>query len=135
MGTGYEWKCTACGYKIETSGPWEFYRDKRGIRKPYGHPTPISREAKRRGIYGLSASMYCPACDTVADSILVEFEAPEKDSLAIWSGRARVKQQYEHGEPTCMQCGGILYLVLPEDEITCPRCNKGIFEGGIAWIS
>ncbi len=135
MGAGYEWKCTACGYKIETSGPWEFYVDKKGNRKPYGHPSPMSREAKKSGVYGLSAAMYCPKCDRVEDSILVEFEAPQKDMLDVWSGRARVKQQYEHSVPTCTQCGGILYLALPEDEIKCPRCNKGTFEGGMVWVS
>jgi len=45
-----------------TSGPWEFYRDEEGRRKPFGNPVPISKGAAERGIYGLSGKLYCPNC-------------------------------------------------------------------------
>lgn len=46
MGGFWDCVCDNCGYKVETSGPWDFYRDTEGKRKTYGHPKPYSREAK-----------------------------------------------------------------------------------------
>jgi len=109
----------------------EFYRDTSGVRKPYGHPGPASEEAAERGIWGFSSIGYCPRCDITEDFILEEFERPWKR----FSDRdARRKYQLNH-EPRCSNCGGRLYEVLPEGEITCPRCNKGVFEAGRSFIS
>lgn len=126
MGAGYEWKCTACGYKVETSGPHEFYRDTKNRRKPYGHPGPLSQEAAERGIKGFSTLAYCPECDKVKDAVLVEFEKP-RDYFGAW-GRCS-----EPSELRCPECGGQLHEQL--DHLNCPRCKEGIFEGGMAWIS
>jgi hypothetical protein len=60
MGSWYKLKCDNCGYSVNTSGPWEFYRDSEGKRKPYGHPVPTSKEAEESGIHGLTGELYCP---------------------------------------------------------------------------
>ena len=78
------WKCNACGYIVRTSGPWEFYRDDCGERKPYGHPVARSREARESGIKGLSTCGFCPTCDEVRDVIVREFEKPERDTRRAW---------------------------------------------------
>jgi len=70
MGAAYSHTCNECGHVVRTSGPWEFYRDKEGKRKPYGHPAPTSREAAEAGIYGLSAELYCPECGKTYDIII-----------------------------------------------------------------
>jgi len=71
VGTVYTHRCSECDYSFETSGPWEFYRTDDGSIKAYGHPVPGSLEAQQRGVYGLRAEVYCPACDDVMDVILV----------------------------------------------------------------
>ena len=45
MGASYIYECDKCGYTFHTSGPWEFYRNREGKLKDYGHPSPKSREA------------------------------------------------------------------------------------------
>ena len=88
MASGYVYRCDDCGYSVRTSGPHEFYRDKKGRRKPYGHPTPASREAEQRGIYGFSAEMYCPHCDQVYDVIMFERDEPGLSPLSAWRDAA-----------------------------------------------
>ena len=79
MGAHYTYRCEACGHEVSTSGPWEFYRDEQGRRQAYGHPVPCSKEAARRGVYGLSGELYCPTCDRVFDLVLVEFKQPVRN--------------------------------------------------------
>lgn len=50
MPFGYDWKCNHCGNQIRTGGLWEFYRDELGLRHPYGHPVPVSKEAIKSGV-------------------------------------------------------------------------------------
>lgn len=124
MGSHCEWKCSSCGYAVWTHGLLEFYRDAAGVRKPYGHPVPASEEAERRGIWGFFSIGYCPSCDMTEDVILFELETPWKKR-----GSRPAKRKYElNHEPRCSNCGGRLYEALPEGEITCPRCNKGVFQ-------
>jgi len=80
MGAGYIHVCSDCGYSVSTSGPSEFYRDREGKRKIYGHPDPLSFEALERGIYGFSGEVYCPNCDKVFDLVLVELKKPFEDT-------------------------------------------------------
>ena len=138
MGAGYVHKCDKCGYSISTSGPWEFYLDSTGKRKPYGHPTPISREAKKRGIYGLSGELYCVDCNMTFDLILVEFKKPSLDALSVWGGRCELKDEFnDEGAVKCPKCGGRNLILGPveDGEITCPRCKEGELVGAIEWIS
>lgn len=130
MGAGYEYICDTCGYKVETSGPWEFYRDTEGQRKPYGHPVPMSQEAEEAGIKGFSINAYCPQCDRVRDVILVEFETP-RDYHAAWAGCGRLPDDHQL---TCGICGGRLCEYLP-GKLSCPRCQKGTFKHTKFWKS
>ena len=81
---------TECDYSFETSGPWELDRTDDGSIHPYGHPVPTWQEALQRGVYGLRASAYCPACDGVVDVVLEEYKTGELPvSRALWGGAVR----------------------------------------------
>ena len=127
MGAGFVHNCDNCGYSVNTSGPWEFYRDKEGNRKPYGHPGPMSREAKKRGIWGFSEDQYCPKCDEVFDVIVVEFAGPNQ--------RWAPKDEYK--KIKCPKCGvrNLIFVSQEGKEVTCPRCRKGKWIGRMEYIS
>jgi len=138
MGAGFKHICSSCGYSIETSGPWEFYRDRGGNRHPYGHPCPVSDTAAESGIYGLSGEVYCPTCDKVFDVVLVEFKEPSQNTLSVWSGRCEPAEKFKKkGAVQCPQCGDSHLILGPEMETKslCPRCQKGVLEGTVVWIS
>lgn len=138
MGSGYLMKCDHCGYSVKTSGPWEFYRDEKGERHAFGHPIPISAEAAQRGVYGLSGTLYCPACDKVVDVILVEFKEPCRDSLKLWSGQCEPDDNYLTDDVVrCPECKNKFLILEPDNKhaLSCPRCGKGMMTGNIAWIS
>ncbi len=126
--------CTECGYEVETSGLHEFYRDKSGKRKLYGHPIPTSKEAEERGIYGFSAELYCPICDEVFDLIVVEYKRPCKEELnylKVWFDMVEPKDEYrEDDEVRCPKCGNTELILEPEEdeEVKCPRCKRGILK-------
>lgn len=135
MGTGYIHKCSHCAYIFRTSGPWEFYRDKNGKRKPYGHPAPISKQARERGIYGLSADIYCPECDSVHDLVIVEFKKPNDNSLDVWTGN--FEPVNEEDDVKCPECGNRRLVFVPDEdkEVKCPHCEEGYLKGYQEWIS
>jgi len=138
MGAHYNFKCTCCDYSFSTSGPWEFYRNAKGKRKPFGHPVPVSKEAAQRGIYGLSADLYCPQCDRIFDVILVEFKRPSSESLAVWLGKCEPKEEYQQANAVnCPACKSTDLILEPSDErtLTCPRCRKGKITGIMDRIS
>ena len=72
--------------------PWEIYRDAAGEWHDYGHPIPVSEEAARTGIAGLSAELWCPHCDRIPDLVVVEFERPAASEFEAWGGGARPKE-------------------------------------------
>lgn len=138
MGSLYTLRCDKCGYSVRTSGPWEFYRDESGTRKPYGHPAPCSREAARRGIYGLSADLYCPACDSVSDVILVEFKQPSSESLSVWGGQCEPMDEYKReGAVRCPNCNNQRMTLSGDEsgEVSCPRCSGGVLRGRMDLIA
>lgn len=138
MGSQYIHKCDKCGYSVRTSGPWEFYRDSKARRKPYGHPVPRSKEAKERGIYGLSGNIYCPNCDKVFDLILIEFKKASHDSLSVWFGMCEPKDKLKkRAAVKCPECGNTnLILGHKEDrKVSCPRCKEGKLLSKMEWIS
>ncbi len=138
MGAGYRYKCDTCGYSVSTSGPWEFYRDSKGNRKPYGHPSPASEEAKQRGIYGLSGVLYCPKCDKTFELVLVEFMKPSQDSLSLWWGRCEPRDEFkQEGVVKCPKCDSTNMILEPAEggEVVCPRCKEGKLLGEMEWIS
>jgi hypothetical protein len=131
MGFGYTWKCKTCGNEITLSGPWEFYRDNEGKRKPYGHPTPNTEEARKAGVKGFSEALYCSKCREVRDAITQEFRKPViNDNHWIRS----YDDDCIRVEPKCDKCGMGLKGNLEEKDI-CPKCNKGTFEVSDRWIS
>lgn len=128
MASVFSHTCDNCGYCVHTSGPHEFYRDSNGNRKPYGHPVPLSEEAKQRGIYGSSEILYCAKCDEVVDVILVEYEQPIGVTGVGWSGPCIPKDEYKEEKPIkCPKCGmqELFYAALEGEEPICPRCRKG----------
>ena len=100
MGAGYQFQCSSCDFKAETSGPWEFYRDKEGRRLDYGHPCPVSEAARSAGIAGLYADMFCLDCGEASEHILVEYIRPAS-SLQVWTFAAEPKPSSEHPPPRC----------------------------------
>ncbi len=136
MGASYLFKCSKCDYSFSTSGPWEFYRNKKGNRKPYGHPCPSSKEARIQGIYGLSGELYCIDCDKIIDIILVEYKQPSNESLFVWSGKLEPKDEYKReGAIKCPDCNGTGLVLQPIEDLLCPRCKEGRLIGDIEWIS
>lgn len=109
-----------------------------GNEKPYGHPVAFSREAEERGIAGLHADLYCPACDRVHDLIVVEFKRPTSDKLAMWAGAVEPTEHYAREDVVrCPGCGRTDLLLGPEEgrEVPCPRCSRGRLKGEMEWIS
>lgn len=138
MGAWYRHFCTECGYEVRTSGPWEFYRDEQGRRKPYGHPVPCSEEALLSGIRGLSGTVYCLGCHQAVDVILVEFSEPARQALDVWSGRCEPEEKYGRpGASRCPNCDSAELLLAPDQGISpeCPRCSKGRLVGTMEAIS
>jgi hypothetical protein len=142
MGASFVWHCPHCGYKVTTSGPWEFYRDASGNIKPYGHPAPTSPEAESAGISGLLAYAYCANCDAVRQVILVEFRRPHHDPATFWvhpEPRPEPMPPYSPSPvPICPVCfnPGIVYA--SDEDCSpprCPRCRCGVLEGQMQWIS
>lgn len=140
MGGHYTHRCNDCGYAVETSGPWEFYRSDDGSIKQYGHPGPASEEAKRSGVYGLRGQVYCIDCGGVDDVVLVEFKQPCKWPESVWLrliSNPELCEPYKTGElPVCPGCGGNR-LMLGETlgEQQCPRCTTGRLVATRDWIS
>ena len=138
MGTGYTYKCDGCGYSVSTSGPWEFYRDSEGNRKPYGHPVPTSEEAKERGIYGFSGELYCPKCDKTFDLILVEFKGSSLDYFSAWAGWGEAEDvSRQEGGVICPECHvtNLIWDTTEAEEAVCPHCKEGILLGEAIWIA
>lgn len=133
MGAGFIIRCSKCGHSVSTSGPWEFYRNWIGKKKPYGHPGPTSWWAKRRGIYGLSEILYCAHCDETFDIIVSEFKKPIKDGSSPWLRDERdLKDEFKNKEnPQCPKCGHRDMILCCEegDKIICPRCKEGKLVG------
>ncbi len=138
MGAGYTLHCNACNYSVETSGPWEFYRDENGRCHEYGHPVPVSEAAAERGVYGFFGKLYCSTCDKVVDVILVEFKEPCRDHYLIWLGDHEPQEKYlDEDAVRCPVCENRFLILEPDNDHapSCPRCGKGVLIGGMEWVS
>ena len=132
MGEYYEHACNKCSYFVATSGPWEFYRDDKGKREFYGHPSPLSEEAIKRGVCGMSGDLLCPHCGIVYDIILVEFREPHADKASAWKAYSNRDEQITSEDMTkCPGCGETdLILEPPEGRgVSCPHCKRGKLMG------
>jgi hypothetical protein len=121
MGCWSKYRCTKCGLEITTSGYWEFYRDKNGTCKPYGHPSPISAEATKQGCKGFYIEWYCSQCKEIRNVILKEFEQPCFDSPY---GQLSMTDRVFNF--SCDKCGDVLKEDLKKEN--CPVCGNNAFE-------
>lgn len=133
MATFFHHTCDTCGYEFDTSGPHEFYRDKRGRVADYGHPVPCSREARESGVSGFYGKMWCLKCDASADIVLREFREPVGRDEDIWT-----PGQHPEKDVTiaCTACGDetpILGEAPLGREVPCPRCGGRIICRTTAW--
>jgi Zn finger protein HypA/HybF involved in hydrogenase expression len=123
MGSFNVFECNSCGKRIELGGPQEFRKDRSGKEKEVRHPP--DPDAK---IDGLWIFLWCPKCKSVDKKVLVEFAAPSSPS-DVWSGTARVKEEYLVEDPeryACNRCGTPMLDRVEEE--ACPRCKKGLIK-------
>ena len=96
MGSCYAYSCDKCGHTYNTGGPWEFYRDKKGRIKQYGHPVPCSEEAEKAGVHGLTGNVLCLDCGAeIRDLVIEEYKTAVKDEFKVrmWAGRVEQKDK------------------------------------------
>jgi hypothetical protein len=136
MGSWYTYSCDKCGRTYNTSGPWEFYRDKKGQIKQYGHPVPCSKEAEEAGVQGLTANVLCLDCGRESRGlVLCEYQSPVKDEykFRMWGGMVKLKKGTEEKDPQCPGCGSPKILLSPSPDrrrkVKCPSCKKGHLKG------
>lgn len=136
MRDNFTYQCSECEKKYNTSGPWEFYRNKKGDRIPYGHPGPINKEAEMKGIDGFFADMLCLDCGKEVNVIVEEFNRRPVSSKGLKGFFAFLtgKNKKGDGKVSCPNCkGNNLFLSdkkkLEKNEkktdINCPQCGKG----------
>ena len=123
MAAFWDWKCSNCGFTVETSGSHEFYRDDNGELRPYGHPpSGASIEAEEKGVKGFYVCGYCTKCDTIKTAITREFNIPVHN----WHCHIPANIEVKSFTPICGECGTelIRYFV----DKPCPKCGN-IFDG------
>ena len=108
MAVYWDWKCSNCGFTVETSWSHEFFRDDYGELHPYGHPQATSKEAKEKG-------------DSVKDAITREFNTPVHEGW--WH---MPDNEVKSFTPICGECG--TELIRGFVEKPCPKCGN-IFHG------
>jgi hypothetical protein len=126
MPFGYDWTCDNCNYTIRTSGLWEFYRDRLGLRHRYGHPTPKSDEAKRAGVKGFTGVLYCTKCRQLREIVVYEFDQPQNGSMGACMSFSNPKIPHKEYKTVCDICGN--HLKDRIGNICCPKCGKGKFK-------
>ena len=129
--------CSECGFATQTRGLDEFYRDKNGDAKFYGHPKPASEEAIEAGFLGFMADVLCLGCGkTIQNYIMKELVHPVKEGEDTIN--CEVKKKYSPKGNLCPNCNGKLVFMLreknPDKEpdvdtlgtVKCPKCKNGI---------
>lgn len=133
MGEIFNRTCNKCKYNFSMSGSWEFYRDKDGNIKSYGHPGAMSEEAANSGIYGYRSDMFCGNCKkTFKDLIISEYKEPVIDRSK--QKDADVKDEYKDGVK-CPECGklGLLSPWVEDKEFVCPKCGERELVSPSSW--
>lgn len=127
MWKNYGYRCSECGKEYNTSGPWEFYRNRKGERIPYGHPGPLTEEARLSGIHGFFANMLCLDCGREVDVILEDFY---KQPTGFIESLKRLWKKDDENEIRCPHCKSTDLLLDKEEGhgIICPGCRQGKLE-------
>jgi len=133
MPFGYDWTCDNCNYTIRTSGLWEFYRDKNGIRHRYGHPGPKSTEAKQAGVKGFTGVWYCTKCRQLREIVVFEFDQPQNGSLIASYAYSISKIPHKEFKAVCDLCGNHFKDCIKD--IRCPHCKKGKLKESARYMS
>ena len=155
MPVDFKFECEKflCGYYFTTSGDWEFYRDKEGNKKQYGHPSALNEEAERRGVWGYSAFMHCLDCDNKSEIIVSEIPNcfREKGFVWEWPWRNRVwfrifyyllSRSYKIERKLnvkCPHCESLNLISHSESweayklkekiqKVSCPKCKEGFLK-------
>src|SRR4029079_4922752 len=84
LGSYHHYHCPRCAFAVAIGGPEEFYlRD--GERHAYGHPDPVSEEARARGVDGFWMTLWCTGCVAAKRLVTLELEEP-CEPLDAWVG-------------------------------------------------
>jgi hypothetical protein len=122
MGATYRYRCDRCGLEAETSGPWPFYRDEQDRLLMYGDPEPVSDQARRRGIHGHLASVFCLDCRT-GSPVILELRGSSAPGT-------------ETGRPACFpRCGGsrLLLELDPQRPPARPAYRRRLLRARVLW--
>ncbi|MFP4661861.1 MAG: hypothetical protein ACLFPF_06720 [Halanaerobiales bacterium] len=136
MGENFTYQCSKCEKKYNTSGPWEFYRNKEGKRMPYGFPGPVTQEARFSGVEGLFADMLCLDCGNEVNVIIEEFNrrAVESKGFKGFSKFMSILKKEKESAVRCPNCKSVNLFLSEEGEmstdggetgVTCPDCKEG----------
>ncbi len=86
----------------------QFYQKGAVKRRTFCQPILLGEEAKKQGVYGFGADLYCPYCNEKFDFVLVEFEDSRAGSSLEW--------------------GEINWEEFNVDPMKCPKCgNRELF--------
>jgi hypothetical protein len=126
MATFYGSICGSCGYRFSSSSPHEFWRDRNGVLRDYGHPRASSPDAERAGVHGIYSRMWCLNCETNVDVVTREFEHPVARH-GLWrlllTGGAPEKR-VSVVCPICSEDIGLVVGTQPfGEEFPCPKCG------------
>jgi len=108
---GYSLTCDHCGHTKTTWGPWPFAFDKHGKRIRIS-----SRGRGPRRVQGHESRQYCRDC--------------RKTRLVITPHPLT-------GKPYCPKCGGerLAFSIADDEEVLCPKCERGYLKVSKRWIT
>ena len=116
----HQFDCFACGYQVQTSGPYPFFIDQNNLRQPYPTPAPVLPNGRERGFDGLYSAMSCSLCDQQTTVVVSQFYSPISH-IQLESGQA---DPMEIADPACSTCGN-KKLLFASSSVACPRCPRG----------
>lgn len=130
MAAGFAFDCSSCDLSFETSGMHEFYRNAVGEVLHYGHPIPVSDEARAAGISGFLASAYCPGCKVTREVVTHEF-GKSGAYFDSWMQAADTEPALR-----CPSCRSTMILFAASGvSSTCPSCGSLSLRGELVWQS